>query len=159
MNSLQQEEMFNEITEFFGYNINSRTRKREVIDIRHCWRVAMRDMGYTTTAIGSMTGHDHATILNSEKVVADLSKVNKDFRALYNGMRSFLKDFHYRNDISLTMKIEDRTNTIMSLYVDLLDYMSDNMEPEELEQWVSAAGLSMEHYQSILKSLQTEEGA
>ena len=159
MNSLQQEEMFNEITEFFGYNINSRTRKREVIDIRHCWRVGMRDMGYTTTAIGNMTGHDHATVLNSEKVVTDLSKVNKDFRSLYSAMRSFLKDFHYRNDISLTMKIEDHTNTILSLYVDLLDYMSDNLEPEELEQWVVAAGLSMDHYQSILDSLQIEKGA
>ena len=119
----------------------------------------MREMGYTTKAVGNMTGHDHATILNSEKVVANLSKVNKDFRALYNAMRSFRKDFHYRNDISLTRKIEDRTNTIMTLYVDLLDYMSDNMEQEEVEQWVSAAGLSMDHYKSILNSLQIEEGA
>ena len=159
MNSLQQEEMFNEITEFFGCNINSRTRKREVLDIRHCWRVAMREMGYTTKSVGVMTGHDHSTILNSEKVVSSLSNVNKDFNALYNTMKSFLNDFHRRNDISLETKIEEQNRTILSLYVDLLDYMSDHMSEEEKEQWVSAAGLSTDHYHSILNSLHIEEGA
>lgn len=151
MNSLQKEEMFAEITEFFGCSIDTRTRKREILDIRHCWRVAMRKLGYTSKEVGQMTGHDHSTVLNSEKVVLELCKESEDYNSLYTTMLSLLQGFHRRKGIAVE-KTDDSKNTLF-LFIDLLDYMSEHMPEEEREKWIAAAGISMGRYRSILQEL------
>lgn len=154
MNTLIKEQMFKEIEDFFGADINTRTRKREVADLRHCWRVSMREMGYTTQAIGDMTGHDHSTVLNSEKAVSRLRQDNEGFNDLFNAMKSFLADFHVRHDIDKDQDYKELWNNLLTIYVDLLDYVSEGMEEKEKQEWIAAAGINNVHYHSILINLQ-----
>tara|TARA_R110000823_G_C15747021_1_gene481485 strand:+ start:180 stop:656 length:477 start_codon:yes stop_codon:yes gene_type:complete len=156
MTDIYKDQMFQEIEEFFGYNINSRTRKREVLDIRHAWRFAMRELGYTYKAIGDMTGHDHATVMNSLKIVNKMTSYKNDFVDLLYAMKGFVNDFHKVNGLQTDKKREEYGQGLLHLYVDLLDYVSSKFTKKELTNWINAAGITEIHFKSIVTKLNKE---
>lgn len=95
----QQQLMLEKITEYFGYNISSRTRRREVSDIRHIWRYVMRKEGYTSVLIAEMTGHDHSSVLHSEKVVEKMIEESEDCVILVDTMKRFIQSFQFNEYI------------------------------------------------------------
>ena len=66
--------------------LNSKTRKREIVQARQLFHTFMRDnTKLPLTEIGNLTGgHDHATCLHSYKTINNLLENNKEIQQYYN---------------------------------------------------------------------------
>ncbi len=76
------------VSDYYGVDINligTKTRKREVVTCRHFIHYFLKKYNgkmwnLTLEEMGAITSKDHATVLNSEKVINNLLSYNKEIR-------------------------------------------------------------------------------
>lgn len=68
--------------------LKSKSRKREVTDLRHIFLVLVKEFTpYGLAKIGAIVNRDHATVVHSQKKVDRLLETDKEFRQQYEKLR------------------------------------------------------------------------
>lgn len=59
----------------FLEGLKTKSRKIELVNVRHCYYKLGRDMGYTQTTLGLFLGFDHVSVLHGNRKVKDLISI------------------------------------------------------------------------------------
>lgn len=146
------------VNTFFGVDIVKRSRKRELVDVKHAFRYVMRDLGYGLAKIGNMMNCDHATVLHSYNKAHDYMAYDKDFTDLVFVMKSVVREFHAANNIRTKRSEETRSESILSVFCMLLyKFEGDQINEDELEHWLCLAGLEQSQYRTIVENKLLQE--
>jgi hypothetical protein len=91
------------VNEIFLIDIESKSRKRGIVDGRKVYSKILRDLGYSYELIGSTINKDHATIMHYVKDIDSLFEFDNVFKKRYNlCKRKFLLE-----DRQIIMKSSD----------------------------------------------------
>lgn len=72
------------VNEIFLIDIESKSRKRAIVDGRKVYSKILRDLGYSYELIGSTINKDHATIIHYVKDIDSLFEFDNIFKKRYN---------------------------------------------------------------------------
>lgn len=80
--------------------LTSRSRKRELVELRMIFCFIARNMKYTYTSIGLfMGGRDHTTVLHNLSCFRNLIETSEEFREKYLKILNFIKQSHESSDL------------------------------------------------------------
>lgn len=72
--------------------LDSKSRKRELVELRHIFSYIARKMGFSLLTIGQfLNNRDHSTIINNLRVFDNLIQTDPDFREKYNIILQYIK--------------------------------------------------------------------
>jgi hypothetical protein len=76
----------------FTYNLDSRSRCRELVELRSIYCYLGRQMRYSLDTIGKSVGdRDHTTVINSLRNFNDLMDTDEQFRQKYSAIVTYIK--------------------------------------------------------------------
>jgi hypothetical protein len=109
---MKNEELIKKVAEYFGYQntLTGRTRRGDVIIIRHCvWYVMRYDLGMNVKSIGVLFNRDHSTVVHgcrnidlnrdiNDPIAGVISRNLNIIRAIYNGddLNQFYEKIPYK---------------------------------------------------------------
>jgi hypothetical protein len=145
-------ELIERVNVFFNVDVRSRSRKRRIVDVRHAMSSVLRELGYKLEYIGSITNRDHCSVMNSCKMSNQLCETDRDFKLLYDSMRSLVNDFHNAFNIR-SVNTESRGRaSFAKLYSLLLRRTSTFITHKELLTWLDAAKITEVEYKNLSRT-------
>ena len=85
---------FNELTQK-KIPLESKSRKRELVELRHMYCIIARTMGYTLKSIAVSLNRDHTTVIHNIRSFNNLMEVLPNFQEQYNEIFNVLKQLTY----------------------------------------------------------------
>ena len=138
------------VNRFFNIDLKEKSRRRELVDMKHAFRYIMRDMGYSFGDIGRMINCHHATVIHSGKKVIDLMEIEPSFKDMVYVMRSVIKDFHLSYRIKTRKLEQNREKSMISTFCVLLNEVKDHIGEDGVEYWLMRAKLEPQQYENIV---------
>jgi len=86
--------------------LKSKTRKREIVQVRQIAMVSGLAMGFTTTVMGGRYEKDHCTTLHAKKAITDALLFNFEFREI---IKDLVNDIGIMDKFLSFLKIPDIT--------------------------------------------------
>lgn len=72
--------------------LDAKSRKREIVELRHIFTFIARKLGYSFTFIGAfLNKRDHTTIINNLRMFNNLIETDPEFRNKYNNILKHIK--------------------------------------------------------------------
>jgi hypothetical protein len=152
MSKGEESELIERIRTFFGVDVTVRNRARKIVDVKHSFAHAMRDMGYTYEYIGQLTNRDHATAMHSCKTSQMLSDTDREYSKLLNAMRTLVNDFHISYGLRSTKAYERDRVSLAKLYALLLRRSSPFLTEKEVLSWLEVAKMSEFQYKNLSRT-------
>ena len=150
MTVAEEMRLINTVNDFFTVNINKKSRKRELVDIKHAFRYVMRDMGYGYTDIARMNNCNHATVIHSNSKALDLMETESEFAKVVHIMRSLVSDFHISYRIKTRKLEQDREKSMISMFCILLNEVKDYVGEDGVEYWLAKTRLERKQFENII---------
>ena len=149
MTILEEKRLIHTVNDYFLVDIKSRSRKRELIDVKHAFRYGMRKLGYRVADIGRMMDCDHATVLHSVKAANNLIETEAAFGHLVGVMGGILSDFHVANKLRTKINENIAKKSIMATFCDLLHRSSEFIDYDEVLDWLDKANIEEYEYMNL----------
>lgn len=143
MNIKQTEQLIKHLNAYFEVDLMSKTRKRNVIDVRHTVMHVMRNMGYTTTFIGEMFNKDHATVVHASRKLRALINIEPEMRVMYGVVKSMVEQFIVDNKILTRKLMMEESENMKILFCKILKISGEDVDP-----WLEKANISNDMYES-----------
>lgn len=143
MNIKQTEQLIKHLNAYFEVDLMSKTRKRNVIDVRHTVMHVMRNMGYTTTFIGTMFQKDHATVVHASKKLRALMNIEPEMKVMYGVVRNMVEQFIQENNILTRKLMMEESENMKLLFCKILKISGEDVDP-----WLEKANISNDMYES-----------
>lgn len=131
------------VTEVTGYNIQSKTRSRKVVEARAIYYyLCKKYTNYSLKDIGSTVGKDHATVIHGLKAINDWMELYPDYKKRLEACDLKLKYVYKVIDdkeqtveeaLSNLLTLEEENKKLLHTNIELLSKIQD-MEQKQKEQ-------------------------
>lgn len=147
MNLHQAKDLITKINTEFTVNITENSRKRYLVDIRHCLMYSLRKRGYGLTFIAKMLGKNHATVIHAVKKIDALFMVDKDFTKLCEAVEEVIDNYFLDNHIhGKNLHSESYESMKMASCRLINEYVES--EPE-IERWLLRFNITWSEYRTF----------
>jgi hypothetical protein len=147
MNKIQVNKLIDKVNEYFSVDMRDKTRKRDVIDIRHTFMYSLRNRGYKTAEIGGFLDKDHATVIHASRKVRDLILVERDMSRLVAAMDEVIDSYILEEKIYSRGGNVDNYESVRVNLCRVLEKFCDS--EEERAHWLSKSHISIDEYKSF----------